>query len=1126
MDLNIITFNWHAPYLYLLSKIGHKWLIVEPEVASGRVKQWEWEMRPLPENAQIISEEIALKILNQGKVDLILAHNIKDLIFVRDYQLPKIMVFHNKLITELGLSSGEIDRKDYLNKIAPYRKGVKEVFISESKRSDWGGKGDIITPGIDISEYGGYTGEIPTVLRVGNHFKERDLMLGYSISQQIVEGIPCLTLGINPSIPGTQLAKNFNELKEHYRDNRVYLNTTMDGYEDGYNLAMLEAMATGMPVVSTWNASSPIQDGMKGYISRDTYYLSRCVGKLLKDPVLAAKIGAKGRETILNSFGLSDFVNKWKRIMNESVLDFLKQSGVSFESEDKPFYEKEKKNILMDYVSYPITTAHYLERALRRKHNVVTCGSKITNHLIKLWQLENLNWPIHDHDLSRKQDEPISKILLDLPSRWKPDLYLWVETGLDKLPRDLKGLDIPKACYLIDTHLHLEDHLVKARYFDYVFLAQKEYIEAFKEIGCKYVYWLPLGCDPEIHEKHQVEKKYDVGFVGSLTDKRRLDLLNAVDKNFDLFVERRFMEEMAIVFSESRIVFNNAINNDLNMRVFEALCSGSLLLTDSAVGLEEFFHNKTHLVIYKDEKELIEKIRFYLDHPELSVEIGEQGRNEVLKKHTYDHRIQKMMKILDGCIEEKEQSNKVNQEVGYTLKKPEGYFDNIRLDLVELVPKDAFYIMDVGCATGKLGEEIKKRRQAFVVGVEQNPEISKQARNVLDDVLEGNIEKMDLPYEKHCFDCIILADILEHLVDPLSILKILKNYLKPDGTIIASIPNVQYLGIIGNLIEGRWTYQDEGILDREHLRFFTKIEITKLFDAAGYEVTSWMANLEKQYEQFKNTDTTVLKFGRVTIRDLTKEEMQNFFIQQFKVVASPKLTNLEIEKYKVEIDTSDLNLMLGEARELEARNDIMNAENSYNCLLGRFPDCVEALAGLGNCKMKTQQAGLAEDYFNRALEIDPSFTSAMIGLALLDLNANQPTLAMDGFYKILRLKPNHDRALCGIGMAYDHLGNKTMAYDFYVKALHSNIENLSALTSLLTLSYKLNRFEEINKAIRNYLDRHPANLNMLFGLAGVQYQLGRLDEALDILNQILMFQSDHKDANQMMEKIGLEQLSI
>ncbi len=94
----------------------------------------------------------------------------------------------------------------------------------------------------------------------------------------------------------------------------------------------------------------------------------------------------------------------------------------------------------------------------------------------------------------------------------------------------------------------------------------------------------------------------------------------------------------------------------------------------------------------------------------------------------------------------------------------------------------------------------------------------------------------DLDYPKEYFDYIIFGDVLEHLNQPEAVLVNMKRYLKPGGMILASIPNIMHISVIGDLLNGAFTYQDSGILDRTHLRFFTKGEIIKMFSRAGYEI--------------------------------------------------------------------------------------------------------------------------------------------------------------------------------------------------------------------------------------------------------------------------------------------------
>ena len=92
MNLNILSFNWHEPYICLLSEIGHRFLIVEPEVTTGNYRRWDKNMRPIPSNIRLISDVESTSKLDQGEIDVVIAHNIKDLVKIHSYTLPKILV--------------------------------------------------------------------------------------------------------------------------------------------------------------------------------------------------------------------------------------------------------------------------------------------------------------------------------------------------------------------------------------------------------------------------------------------------------------------------------------------------------------------------------------------------------------------------------------------------------------------------------------------------------------------------------------------------------------------------------------------------------------------------------------------------------------------------------------------------------------------------------------------------------------------------------------------------------------------------------------------------------------------------------------------------------------------------
>jgi hypothetical protein len=269
--------------------------------------------------------------------------------------------------------------------------------------------------------------------------------------------------------------------------------------------------------------------------------------------------------------------------------------------------------------------------------------------LIEAWHLENMRLPILDLDIRVANDIDMATLVKRLPSEMLPDLYFWVESLNGYFPKNLDALRQPKVCYLIDSHLNLHWHVKWAKQFDHVFIAQREYLQAFRDAGNGSVHWLPLGCDPGIHRKTTTTKEHAVGFAGTLHTERRVKLLNSIEQAFSLTCKRVFWEDMADLFSRSRIVFNNAIKNDLNMRVFEALSTGSFLLTDvaQASGQEELFRAGEDLGVYTDDA-ITEAVSYYLDHEDERERIAQRGQQIVHTGHTYAHRMEDMLDVVLG----------------------------------------------------------------------------------------------------------------------------------------------------------------------------------------------------------------------------------------------------------------------------------------------------------------------------------------------------------------------------------------------------------------------------------------------------------------------------------------------
>ena len=299
----------------------------------------------------------------------------------------------------------------------------------------------------------------------------------------------------------------------------------------------------------------------------------------------------------------------------------------------------EIKNILILSSLTKFNTANYLISSFKRYVNNVFVYSDVNSV---------------NADLYGKGFVSLGKILNKTP--FYPELILFIEGGTMQLfPYDLEKVTCLTAWYGIDTHMDYKKHLHIARGFDVSFLAQKQYVKLLKSDGIKNVFWLPLGFDKELHAIKYKKKIYDITYVGGLSkehNKIRFELIELIKsnfKNYSLYFGSAEPNKMAEIYSQSWIVFNKSINNDINMRVFESTASEALLFTDKIInnGWNDLFRDKP-FVIYNNKNELINQLKLHLNDKNLIILKIKSILENFKDDNSYDQRVKSMLKRINN----------------------------------------------------------------------------------------------------------------------------------------------------------------------------------------------------------------------------------------------------------------------------------------------------------------------------------------------------------------------------------------------------------------------------------------------------------------------------------------------
>lgn len=311
----VLTFNHHESYLCLLKDLGWQ---VDVITKKGPLDlSWKPSARPMPEQFRAISFEQGTTGLSKGAYDFSIIHTVKNMLWLQAYRdTPSVFVAHVLLLQNTVTESLRATSKRLATRLWSMQSPDKRriVYISPTKQASWG------LPGTMIESI---PGEVPALSKqardftpvfIGNQLAKRGEEVGYPTLMKLHARCPITIIGNNPDIPDAKTPGSAQEFFHHLSLGHVCLYLTAPGYNDGYNLGMLEAMKMGMPIISLPNPSSPIKHGVNGLIGRDIGELEQHLIYLRDHPEARQRMGEAAQKTIKEQFSRPRFEKAWQAV--------------------------------------------------------------------------------------------------------------------------------------------------------------------------------------------------------------------------------------------------------------------------------------------------------------------------------------------------------------------------------------------------------------------------------------------------------------------------------------------------------------------------------------------------------------------------------------------------------------------------------------------------------------------------------------------------------------------------------------------------------------------------------------------------------------------------------------------
>ena len=400
------------------------------------------------------------------------------------------------------------------------------------------------------------------------------------------------------------------------------------------------------------------------------------------------------------------------------------------------------------------------------------------------------------------------------------------------------------------------------------------------------------------------------------------------------------------------------------------------------------------------------------------------------------------------------------------LKVPKTYYDPTQPNIQKVINPTTKKILVMGCGAGALGLAIKQKLKTEVWGVESNNALSNYAKSKLDKVIVSNFDDSVSSLPDNYFGSIIFES-LEHLSLPYHLLTSIKHKLIPGGEVLAQITNILQWPVLKNLIEGYWEYDHYGVMDKRHLRFYTKRSINELFLNSGYYVSDigTMILPENQVPE-----DILIALSKTDIDQSAIKEESGFF--QFIIKGIKPVT----EKSKLHNEAESL--------------------------------------------LNDGQYKLAKEIYTSLYSETPYSTETIFGLALCMNRLNDSQSAIQLLKHLLEIHPEHSNAYNQLGIIYFEQGNVESAGDMFIEAIMKFPKSIEAKCNYARVLLEQGEYEYSLQVLENILENKPDDIETILSISIVYKQSGDLQKAIHFARKSLDVDATNKEAEELLKALN------